>query len=174
MGNQLSRQIQRAPPAASLVPNEKETASSVQGVRDNRTEHSEALSTLVPAQKNEDLPLTVEVHHAVLCEILKPHATKWREIGQHLGFLPGDLDNIQAAPLLLQTAPVSWMNVMLERFLVQGFKRHLDDAETESCKRGATMSVLETALNKARLGVTASQLRDNVQRLLAQGNVVTF
>ena len=161
MDNELSRQIQRAPPAASLVPNEKETASSVQGARDNRTEHSETLSTVMPAHQIEDQPLTVEVHHAVLCEILKPHATKWREIGQHLGFLPGDLDNIQAAPLLLQTAPVSWMNAVLEKFL----------KEREG---GAKMSVLETALNKAGLGVTASQLRDNVQRLLAQGIVVTF
>ena len=58
--------------------------------------------------------------------------------------------------------------------LIRGFKRHLDDAETESCKRRATMSVLETALNKSGLGVMASQLKDNVQRLLAQGIVVTF
>ena len=115
----------------------------------------------LPAQKNEDQPLTVEDHHAVLCEILKPHATKWREIGQHLGFLPGDLDNIQGAPLLLQTAPGSWMNVMLENFL-------------QEREGGAKMSVLEAALNKAGLEVTASQLRDNVHRLLAQGIVVTF
>ena len=58
--------------------------------------------------------------------------------------------------------------------LIRGFKRHLDDAETESCKRRATMNILETAPNKAGLGVTASQLRDNVHRLLAQGIVVTF
>ena len=163
MGNKLFRR-QETPPA-SPVPAVKEPA--VQAVHSGRTEHtatvtqSSSSTSELPAQKNEDLPLTVEVHHAVLCEILKPHATKWREIGQHLGFLPGDLDNIQAAPLLLQTAPVSWMNAVLEKFL----------KEREG---GAKMSVLETALNKAGLGVTASQLRDNVQRLLAQGIVVTF
>ena len=97
----------------------------------------------------------------MLCEILKPHATKWREIGQHLDFLPGDLDNIQAAPLLLQTAPISSMNAVLEKFL-------------QEREGGAMVSVLETALTKAGLGVTASQLRNNVQRLLAQGIVVTI
>ena len=166
MGNKLFRR-QETPPA-SPVPAVKEPASSaVQAVCSGRSEHtatvtqSSSSTSGLPAQKNEDLPLTVEVHHAVLCEILKPHATKWREIGQHLGFLPGDLDNIQGAPLLLQTAPVSWMNAVLEKFL----------KEREG---GAKMSVLEAALNKAGLGVTASQLRDNVHRLLAQGIVVTF
>ena len=156
-------------PSVSAAPLETRSEHSAGTVTQSSSSTSE-----LPAQQNEDLPLTVKDHHAVLLHILKPHATKWREIGQHLGFLPGDLDNIQGDPLLLLTAPVSWMNVMLERFLIRGFKRHLDDAETESCKRGATMSVLETALNKAGFGVTASQLRDNVQRLLAQGIVVTF
>ena len=32
------------------------------------------------------------------------------------------LDNIQAAPLLLQTAPESWLNTMLEDFLCKRFK----------------------------------------------------
>ena len=166
MGNKLFRR-QETPPA-SPVPAVKEPASSaVQAVCSGRTEHtatvtqSSSSTSELPAQKNEDLPLTVKDHHAVLCEILKPHATNWREIGQHLGFLPGDLDNIQAAPLLLQTAPVSWMNVMLENFL-------------QEREGGAKVSVLEAALNKAGLGVTASQLRDNVHRLLAQGIVVTF
>ena len=132
---------------------------------ENKSEHSttttqSSSSELRPTQpQNEDLPLTVKNHHAVLCHVLEQHAYMWKEIGLHLGFLPGHLDNIQAAPLLLQTAPVSWMNAMLEQFL----------KEREG---GAKMSVLEAALSKAGLGVTASQLRDDVQRLLAQGTMV--
>ena len=166
MGNKLFRR-QETPPASPVSAVKEPASSAVQAVRSSRTEHtatvtqSSSSASELPAQKNEDLLLTVEDHHAVLCEILKLHATKWREIGQHLGFLPGDLDNIQGAPLLMQTAPVSWMNAILERFL----------KEREG---GAMMSVLEAALNKAGLGVTASQLRDDVHRLLAQGIVVTF
>ena len=143
-------------PSVSAAPLETRSEHSAVTV----TQSSSSASGL-PAHNNEDLPLTVEDHRAVLCEILKLHANKWREIGQHLGFLPGDLDNIQAAPLLLQTAPVSWMNAVLEKVL----------KEREG---GAMVSVLEAALNKAGLGVTASLLKDNVQRLLAQGIVVTF
>ena len=101
-----------------------------------------------------DFPLKVESHHAVLCHILELHASKWREIGQYLGFLPGELDNIQAAPFLMQKAPVSWLNAMLEKFLNRG----------DTINYPATLSVLNDALNKAGFGVTASGLRDCIQQ----------
>ena len=106
-----------------------------------------------------DFPLTVASHHAVLCHSLKLHASKWREIGQYLGFLPGELDNIQAAQLLMQNSPVSWLNAMLEKFLKGDYRRSPDVREG-----GATLSVLEAALSKAGFGATASQLRDDIQR----------
>lgn len=105
--------------------------------------------------------MTVEEHHAVLCLILKDHATKWRVIGQYLGFTPGELDNIQSRPLLMQTAPESWLYAMLAGFL----KGDLNDREGSP-----TLKLLETALIKAGLGATASQLRDDMQQL--QGEVV--
>ena len=165
---ELPAQKNEETPPASPVPAVKEPASSaVQAVRSGRTEHtatvtqSSSSTSGLPAQKNEDLPLTVEVHHAVLCEILKLHATKWREIGQHLGFLPGTLTTSKQLHCSCKQLQWAGMNAVLEKFL----------KEREG---GAKMSVLEAALNKAGLGVTASQLRDDVQRLLAQGIVVTF
>ena len=50
----------------------------------------------------------------VLFRQLKKHASKWREIGLHLGFLPGELSNIEARPRLFQGAPVSYLGSLLE------------------------------------------------------------
>ena len=44
-------------------------------------------------------------------------SAKWREIGVHLGFHPGELDDIQARPLLLSNAPKSWLEAMLAEWL---------------------------------------------------------
>ena len=106
-----------------------------------------------------DFPLTVESHHAALCHSLKLQAADWKMIGQYLGFLPGELNNIEAAPLLMQKAPVSWLNAMLERFLKGDYRRSPDVR-----KGGATLNVLKAALSKAGFGATASQLRDDIQR----------
>ena len=47
---------------------------------------------------------------------LKAHAAKWREIGTYLGFLPGELSNIEARPNLNHSAPISWLGAMLEEW----------------------------------------------------------
>ena len=52
-----------------------------------------------------------------LLKELRKHAAKWRDIGTHLRFHPGELDNIQARPLLLATAPESWLGAMLTEWL---------------------------------------------------------
>ena len=106
-----------------------------------------------------DFPLTVASHHAALCHSLKLQAADWKMIGRYLGFLPGELNNIEAAPLLMQTAPVSWLDAMLKRFLEGDYRRSPNVREG-----GATLSVLEAALSKAGFGATASQLRDDIQR----------
>ena len=45
------------------------------------------------------------------------HSHKWRDIGLHLGFHQGELENIQALPSLISSAPQSWLNAMLENWL---------------------------------------------------------
>lgn len=105
-----------------------------------------------------DLKLTVHEHHTVLCQILKDHATQWREIGMYLNFSPGALKNIQANPLLLQNAPKSWLYMMLEDFLK--FKQ--SDDESDGPASGASLNLLKSALTKANLGATASQLKEHL------------
>ena len=58
-----------------------------------------------------------EHNHPVLYKQLIRHSTKWREIGTLLGFLPSELDNIQARPLLLSGAPNSFLSAMLAEWL---------------------------------------------------------
>ena len=76
---------------------------------------------------------------------LSQNATKWRDFGIHLGFLPGELSNIEASPNLIQGAPVSWLNAMLAQWLQR----------TSS----ATLKDLKTALSKAGLAAAAHDLK---------------
>ena len=84
----------------------------------------------------------------MLYDVLNSHAYRWRDIGLYLRLLPSDLDNIQANPLLMQNAPKSWLNEMFRQLLEKG---------------GAKLSMLEAALNKTGLGVTAQHLRRRVE-----------
>ena len=61
-----------------------------------------------------------ESHFCELYSELKEHASKWRDIGTFLQFQQGELDNIQNRPLLLQTAPESWLGAMLTDWLRRG------------------------------------------------------
>ena len=105
-----------------------------------------------PQAKNYDL----ENHHTESARLtqyhlgslliqLSQHATKWRDIGTHLGFLPGELSNIEASPNLIQGAPVSWLSAMLAQWLQR----------TSS----ATLEDLKTALGKAGLAAAAHDLK---------------
>ena len=96
-----------------------------------------------------------EKNHAKLFQILTNHSTQWKEIGTHLGFLPSELDDIQARPLLLCNAPKSWLSKMLEEWLQW----------TLGDRRGstsiATVEALRDALNQAGCAVTAQSINAN-------------
>ena len=79
---------------------------------------------------------------------LKKHAAKWRDIGTHLDFHPGELDNIQARPLLLITAPESWLGAMLTEWL----QRAPDDPRGNSSIESLTL-----ALSQCRIVVKLEQ-----------------
>ena len=91
--------------------------------------------------------------HPRLYEKLKEHSSKWKEVGTLLGFRPGELNNIEAKPLLLRGAPKSWLYEMLEEWLqwAPGDARGSTDF--------ATLSGLREALDKAGLGATAQSLQ---------------
>ena len=76
---------------------------------------------------------------------LSQHATKWKDIGTLLGFLPGELSNIEASPNLIQGAPVSWLSAMLAQWL--------------QITSPATLEDLRTALGKAGLAAAVHDLK---------------
>ena len=87
--------------------------------------------------------------HPNLYEKLKEHSYKWKEIGTLLGFRPRELHNIEARPLLLSSAPKSWLSAMVAEWLqwAPGDARGSTDF--------ATLNGLRHALDKAGLSATA-------------------
>ena len=82
------------------------------------------------------------------------HRAKWREIGSLLGFLPNELDNIQARPLLLSNAPNSWLDAMLAEWLQWA------QEDSRGSTNFATLEGLREALYKAGLVEAAQSLDD--------------
>ena len=93
-----------------------------------------------------------EQNHSYLLEKLTKHSVEWKEIGSHLGFLPSELNNIQARPLLLSNAPNSWLSTMLAEWLQWA------PGDSRGSTSTATVDGLRDALNKAGLGETAHQV----------------
>ena len=94
-----------------------------------------------------------ERHYGSLLRQLSQHATKWKDIGTHLGFLPGELSNIEASPNSIQGAPVSWLGAMLVQWLQWA------PGNRQGSTSFATLEALKTALNQAGLGAAAHDLK---------------
>ena len=112
-----------------------------------------------PSEKSEahGTCLNEADHHRVLFKQLAKHSAEWRNIGRGLGFIPSDLDVIQAKPVLLDSAPSSWLEAMLAQWLCSGGR----------------LETLKCALWDAGLGQTASELRITThepQQITKQGN----
>ena len=84
---------------------------------------------------------------------LKKHAAKWREIGMHLGFIPGELDNIEACPYLMADAPVTWLRALLEEWIQWA------PGDSRGSTNFATLEELKAVLKEAGLGATAHDLK---------------
>ena len=87
-----------------------------------------------------------------ICDKLRPHAHKWRTIGQGLGFLATELNNIEADPKNLINAPASYLYAMLDSWLQWA------PGDDRGSKDYATVRSLSTAVDKAGLGVLAQDL----------------
>ena len=83
---------------------------------------------------------------------LQGHSAQWREIGSSLGFLPSEIEEIEAKPFLLATAPRSWLSAMLAQWLQWA------PGDSRGSTSFATLEDLKTALNQAGLGATAHDL----------------
>ena len=91
-------------------------------------------------------------HHKKLLDQLKLHAAKWREIGTSLGFLQGELDNIQSKPMLFMQAPSSYLNEMLSEWYQWA------PGDGRGSKDFATLGALKNAMRQAGLGKAANDL----------------
>ena len=81
------------------------------------------------------------------------HASKWRLIGLHLGFLPGELSNIEARPTLLQGAPVSYLGALLEESIQWA------PGDSRGSTSFTTLDSLKDSLTKAGLAAAAHDLK---------------
>ena len=86
-----------------------------------------------------------------LCK-LNPHACKWREIGTHLGFRQGELDNIEHKPLLLNEGPKAWLREMLREWLEWA------PGDSRGSSSSASIECLKCALDKSGLAQTALEV----------------
>ena len=91
-------------------------------------------------------------HHTRLYQQLSEHAAKWRDIGIHLGFRPGELENIAAKPPLVAEAPSGWLSEMLSKWLEWA------PGDGRGSVRCATLNQLKDAVSKSGLGRTARAL----------------
>ena len=91
-------------------------------------------------------------HHAKLLAQLSDYATSWKLIGTHLGFRQGELSNIEAAPLHLQGAPVSWLSELISQWLEWA------PGDQRGSVQFATLNALRGALHDAGVEVSALKL----------------
>ena len=110
------------------------------------------LLIIIILNAGHETPLTTEEHYSFLCKALEIHAAKWKDIGRNLQFLPGELTNIEARPILLLTAPKSFLHAMLEEWLQWAPGDH------RGSKNFATLEALQLALSESGLGAAASRL----------------
>jgi hypothetical protein len=91
-------------------------------------------------------------HDSNIFWCLEQFASKWREIGTGLQFTHYELDNIQNKPLLLGTAPASWLKEMISKWLQWA------PGDNRGSTNYATVESLIIALVKAGLAAAADDL----------------
>ena len=87
-----------------------------------------------------------------ICDKLRTHAHKWKDIAHGLGFLASELKNIEADPTNLINAPASYLYAMLDSWLQWA------PGDDRGSRDYATVRSLSTAVDKAGLGVLAQDL----------------
>lgn len=94
-------------------------------------------------------------HISSLSQQLQPCASKWDAVSMQLGFKHHEIENIRATPILLLSAPMSYLNAILSNWShwVPGDSRHSQDY--------ATLENLKHAVSKAGYPKLASELNIN-------------
>ena len=101
----------------------------------------------------QSFTLTMQNYEALYAQ-LHIYNTKWKEIGIHLGFTEGELDNIEARPRSsdLAVAPSCWLKTMLSEWLEWA------PGDSRGSTKSAALEDLEAVLRKAGLKEVARGL----------------
>ena len=91
--------------------------------------------------------------HAHIYYKLRHHAASWRDIGRALGFKQGEMNNIRSNPMLIASAPNSYLEEMLTQWLEWA------PGDGRGSVGFATKETLRVALLKANLGQLAQQFQ---------------
>ena len=83
---------------------------------------------------------------------LQPFSNKWEKIGQGLGFIPHELQNIRATPSLFHSAPSSYLGQMLSEW------QQWAPGDARGSSGYATLEALVAAVDGAGLGRAAQEL----------------
>ena len=87
--------------------------------------------------------------------LVREYASQWRDIGAALGFSQGEMNTIQANPLLmLQTPPKSWLRELLTQWM------QWEPGDQRGSTAIPTREALRAALLKANLGNVAEMIKD--------------
>ena len=102
-------------------------------------------------------------HLSSLYHQLENYAHKWSDIALYLGFLPGEVNNIEASLRLMHGAPKTYLRALFIEWLqwAPGDSRGSGDF--------ATLQSLKTALNKVGLGAAAHDLKSESDEATAMG-----
>ena len=110
-------------------------------------QHSKSYRIIVPSRLlNAD-------DYNWICDKLRPHAHKWKDIAHGLGFHAAELNCIEADPKNLINAPTSYLYAILDSWLQWA------PGDDRGSRDYATVRSLSTAVDKAGLGVLAQDLR---------------
>ena len=88
-----------------------------------------------------------------MCEKLRPHSSKWRQIALGLGFTDPELKNIESTPLLLTTGPYGYLCEVLSSWLQWA------PGDARGSRNYTTLELLGEAVDRAGLGRLATELK---------------
>ena len=103
-----------------------------------------------------DVKLT-EKELSTLVKLIHTFSSKWDMIGTDLGFAPSEIEHIRSMPLLLATAPASWLKELLSQWV---------QWPTLSHPTKPTLRALYTSLRSSLVGL--GSLADKVEMKVKQ------
>ena len=121
--------------------------------------NNNCIHSLVPVMATTDkidVKLT-ERDIAELFELIHSYSSKWEMIGLQLKFAPSELDYIKSMPLLLTSAPASFLKELLSRWIQWPTPRH---------PTRPTLRALCASLRSSSVGL--GRLADEVEREMMQ------